>query len=85
MSETGEILIIIFVYRRPPALVLVVLVEVRAHNIERHDGHQTVRHDGTWIADGEIGGSDKGVDLVDIVLCPGAEYGHKSGGEEDMS
>ena len=65
VGESGEIYILGGVRASPPAFVLVVLVEVAAHHVEGRGAHQSVGTDGTGIGGAEVGGADKGIDIID--------------------
>ena len=68
MGEAGEVFVGVLVGCRPPAVVLVVGVQVAAHHIEGHDGHHAVRHYGSRIADAVVRGADEGIDVVHGLL-----------------
>ena len=64
MGKARHVHIIIFVGSRPPPFVLVILVQVGAHDIERCHRHQAMRHDSAGVADGEIGRADHRIDIT---------------------
>ena len=64
VGESGEIDILGGVGASPPALVLVVLVEVAAHHVEGRGAHQAVGTDGTGVGRAEIGCTDERIDIV---------------------
>ena len=64
VGETCQIDVLSRIGASPPAFVLVVLVEVAAHHVEGRGAHQSVGTDGTGIGGAEVGGTDKGVDII---------------------
>ena len=63
MGEAGHVDIVVFVGCRPPSLVLVKLVEVRAHHVERGHRHQSVRQNRSRVADREVCRANHWVDI----------------------
>ena len=70
MGESGEVAVVVFVGRRPPAGVLVKLVQVGAHHIEGHYRHHGMGHHAPGMAHTEVGGANEGVYIVGGALGP---------------
>ena len=68
VRKTGEVFVVVLIARRPPALVLVLHVEVRSHYVERHHRHQSVRTDSARVADAEVSRSDERVYVLYVVF-----------------
>ena len=64
MGKTSEILIVILIRCRPPALVLIVHVQVATHDVERYYTHHRIGEYGSRITDAIVGGADKGIDVI---------------------
>ena len=70
MCEACKKLVGIFVWCRPPLFVLVISVEVAAHDVEGDNAHQSGGHYGAGVTGAEVGGADERVDVVDgRLLC----------------
>ena len=68
MGKAGEILVVILVRRRPPALILIVHVQVATHHVKGYHTHHAIGAHGTWIAHAVVGGADKGIDVIHGLL-----------------